>query len=315
MRTVSLFPSATELVAGIGAAADLVGRSHRCNYPAEVRDLPAVTISELSDRASSAAGDIDSIVDDHGHGDGTYFRVVTDRLRAVRPEVLITQSLCEVCAVPESMTAEAVETLDADPELVTLGPTTIDEILDSITRLGAALDREAGADRLVADLQARIDAVIDRRPDPSRPPRVVCLEWTDALRCHGLWVPEIVERLGAEDGFGRPGAHGRVIDWADVVAFDPEILVVSPCGRSIPEIREDVANVVDRPGWTDLTAVEDDRVYLLDGELSSRHGPRVVRALELFAKIIYPGAYDDVTWSEAEVVRFRAASSVPADRR
>lgn len=309
MRTVSLFPSATELVAGIGATDDLVGRSHQCDYPEAVRDVPAVTTSTLSEEASSDAGDIDSVVDDHHHGDGTYFRVVTDRLRAVQPEVVITQSLCEVCAVPESMTVEAMATLNPKPKLVSLGPTTIDEILDAIGRLGTALDRESEAAQLRARLRDRIDSVRDRRPDPSRPPRVVCLEWTDALRCHGLWVPEMIDRLGAEDGFGEPGERGRVIEWDDVVAYDPDVLIVSPCGRTIPEIRRDMANLVDRPGWNELTAVADDRVYLLDGELSSRHGPRVVRALELMAKILYPDAYADEPWSDDEVVRFRAGAS------
>lgn len=309
MRTVSLFPSATELVAGIDAADDLVGRSHQCNYPDVVRDVPTVTVSTLSENASSDAGDIDSAVDDHHHGDGTYFRVVTDQLQSVHPEVVITQSLCDVCAVPESMAARSMETLDPKPELVSLGPTTIDGILDAIDRLGTALARESEAAQLTARLGDRIETVRDRRPDPSRPPRVVCLEWTDALRCHGLWVPEMIELLGAEDGFGDPGEHGRVIDWDDVVAYDPDVLIVSPCGRTIPEIRRDMTHLVDRPGWSDLTAVADDRVYLLNGEMSSRHGPRVVRTLELVAKILYPDTYGDEPWSDDEVVRFRAGKS------
>lgn len=305
MRTVSLFPSATELVAGIGATDELVGRSHQCNYPEEIRDLPAVTRSKLSEQASSDARDIDSVVDDHHHGDSTYFRVVTKTLQAVQPEVMITQSLCDVCAVPESMTADSIEVLDSEPELVSLGPRTIDDILDAIDRIGMALGRESDADRLKGRLQNRIDIVLGRRPASTRPPRVVCLEWTDALRCHGLWMSEILERLGAEDGFGQPGEHGRVIEWDDLVAYDPEILIVSPCGRTIPEIRQDMEHVVDRPEWDDLTAVADDRVYLLNGEMSSRHGPRVVRILELVAKILYPDTFDDETWSDDEVVHFQ----------
>lgn len=306
MRTVSLFPSATELVAGIGGVPDLVGRSHQCDHPDAVRDLPAVTVSTLAEEASTEAGDIDAAVDDHHHGDGTYFQVVADRLAAADPEVVITQSLCEVCAVPESMTVETLDRLDATPELVSLGPMTMDGILASVDRLGAALDREDGAAALRDDLETRIEAVTERRPDPARPPRVVCLEWTDALRCHGLWVPEMLERLGAEDGFGTAGERGRVVDWDDVVAYDPDVLVVSPCGRSMPEIRRDAENLVDRPGWEELTAVADDRVYLLDGEMSSRHGPRFVRTFELLAEILYPDSYER-TWSADEVVRYTTA--------
>lgn len=309
MRIVSLFPSATELVAGIGAADSLVGRSHRCNHPADVRDRPVVTASTLSDHASGDARAIDSVVDDHHHGDGTYFRVLGETLERLHPEVVITQSLCEVCAVPESMAVETFDRLEPTPDLVTLGPTTVDGVLDSIHRLGSALGRESDAERVTARLRDRIDRVLDRRPTPTRPPRVVCLEWTDALRCHGLWIPEMIERLGAEDGFGVPGEHGRVIEWPDIVAYDPEVLIVSPCGRSIPAIRRDVEPLVDDPAWDDLTAVETDRVYLLDGEMSSRHGPRVVRTLEVIAKMLYPESYGTITWSTDEVRRLRSPGS------
>lgn len=309
MRTASLFPSATELVAGLGATDDLVARSHQCNYPSEIRDVPVVTTSTLSEQASSDAYEIDSVVDDHHHGDSTYFQVITEDLQTVRPEVLITQSLCDVCAVPESMTAESMEALDSEPELVSLGPTTINEILDAINRLGTVLDRESDADQLVARLQDRVDTILQHRPDPSQPPQVVCLEWTDALRCHGLWMPEIIELLGAEDSFGNPGEHGRVIEWDDIVAYDPEVLLVSPCGRTIPEIQQDMEHVVNRPGWSELAAVKNDRVYLLNGEISSRHGPRVVRALELVAKTLYPETFADISSASDELVHFRLSSS------
>lgn len=312
MRIVSLFPSATELVAGLDATDELVGRSHQCNYPPEIRDVPEVTESKLSERASSDARDIDSVVDDHHHGESTYFRVITEKLQRVQPDVVITQSLCDVCAVPESMTAESMKALDPEPDLVSLGPTTINEILDAINQLGAALDHESEADRLAVRLQDRIDRVLEYRPESSGPPRVVCLEWTDALRCHGLWMSEIIELLGAEDGFGNPGEHGRVIDWNDIVAYDPDILIVSPCGRTIPEIRQDMQHVIDRAGWSDLTAVENDQVYLLNGEMSSRHGPRVVRVLELVAKILYSDVYNDETWAQNEVVQFQAEETSPS---
>lgn len=307
MRIVSLFPSATELIAGIGATDELVGRSHQCDYPDEIHDTPVVTASALSDEVS-AADDIDSAVDDHHHGEGTFFRVNTDRLQAVDPEVILTQSLCDVCAVPESMTVEALERLRTEPELISLGPTTIDGILDSIDRLGSALDRNSAATRLRTNLETRIQTVRDRRPTPPRPLRVVCLEWTDPLRCHGLWVPEMFDILGADDGFGAVGERGRVIEWDDVVAFDPDVLIVSPCGRPIPEIRQDMADLVERSRWNELTAVRNSQVYLLNGKISSRHGPRVVRTLELFAGILYPDAFELNAEPGEDVVRFRTGA-------
>lgn len=305
-----MFPSATELAHGVGAGESLVARSHACNYPAGVRGLPVVTESSLSAAESRDARRVDRIVDGHHHGENTLFRVLEDRLAGVAPEVLLAQSLCEVCAVPESMTREAMAVLDPRPEVVTLGPRTVEEVFDAIRMLGRALERRRGAEELVRELRERVGRVEERvpDPDPGGGPRVVCLEWTDAVRCHGLWVADILDRLGAVDGFGEPGGHGHVIAWEDVVAFDPEVLVVSPCGRSIPEIRRDMAYLTGREGWGSLSAVEGDRVYLVDGELSSRHGPRVVRALEVTAAVLYPEVYGDLEYSDREAVRYRSGA-------
>lgn len=304
MRTASLLPSATELVAAIGAEHHLVGRSHRCNHPKSVTDVPIVTQSTLEAQASPDAKDIDTVVDDHHHGGESYFRVHTPELVTLRPQLLITQCLCEVCAVPESMTTDAMERLHPRPQLVSLGPRTIDDILETITLLGDVLGYERAAANLIDELTARMDRVIARvRTRPERP-RVVCLEWADPPRAHGLWIPDIIERLGAEDGFGEPGAHGRAIDWPDVLAYDPDVLIVSPCGRTIPEIRRDMRAMTGRSEWDTLSAVAEGRVYLLDGEISSRHGPRVVRSMELLAGMCYPGAFPDRAWSKDEALHF-----------
>lgn len=304
MRTVPLFPSATELVASIGASEYIVGRSHRCNHPPSIQNRPVVTESRLEERATSDASDIDAVVDDHHHGSHTYFRVIEDKLAELRPEVLITQSLCDVCAVPESMTTDAMSRLPTQPEVVSLGPMSIEGVFESIAQIGSTLDRSEEAQSAIEHLEKRIENVIESRPSASPPEHVVCLEWTDAPRCHGLWIPEIIKRLGAEDGFGEPGEHGRVIQWDQVVEYDPDVLIVSPCGRTIPEIQRDMEHLVGRDGWADLKAVRKDEVYLLDGEISSRHGPRVVRAMELIAKILYPGAFTDVSWQPKEVVSY-----------
>lgn len=304
MRVVSLLPSATEVVAGIGAEDLLVGRSHRCNYPPSVTDLPVVTESKLSNGEETEPGRIDAQVDDHRHGDGTFFQVLRDRLAELEPDVILTQSLCEVCAVPESMSKAAIEQLEKDPVLLSVGPTTIDELFDSIREVDATLEREAGAKALLRDLEHRRDTVMAKKPSTTDPPRVLCLEWTDALRCHGLWIPDILRRLDAEAGFGRPGERGRVIEWSSVRSFDPEVLIVSPCGRTLSDIPNDMTALTSREGWENLQAVRDGRVFLLDGELSSRHGPRVIRAMELIATMIYPDAYPGISSREDEAVQW-----------
>src|SRR5690606_31669563 len=137
---------------------------------------------------------------------------------------------CEVCAVPESMSVDAMDQLDPKPELIALSARTMDDVLASLHRLGQALGKEDRAREVAAGLQLRVERVLRRRPTPPRPPKVVCLEWTDPLRCHGLWIPEFLAMLGAEDPFGRPGSPGGRIQWEQVLAYGPEILVVSPCG-------------------------------------------------------------------------------------
>lgn len=301
MRTVSLLPSATEVVAALGAERQLVGRSHRCNYPARITDRPNVTANrdETTDETDPAA--IDAVVDDHRHGNGSYFRVNPSILADTDPELILTQHLCEVCAIPESMTVDALEQLDTAPELVSVAPTTIEGIIDSIERIGVALDRERSANTVIGTLTGRIERVQSNLPDGSNPPRIVCLEWTDPVRAHGLWIPDILDILGVDDPFGTPGEPGREIEWKAVCDYDPDVLVVSPCGRTLSQIEADMDHLVRRPGWESLTAVEQDRVFLLDGELSSRHGPRVIRALELIASVLYPAAFPEITPTTAEM--------------
>ncbi len=304
MRTISLLPSATEVVAAIGCEPSLVGRSHRCNYPRSVERLPVVTESTLEAQAGEDAGAIDAVVEDHHHGEHSYFRVNEDVLADLQPELLLTQSVCEVCAVPESMTVDAMGRLDPTPELLSLDPTTIAGIFESIRRLGATFEADEAAHALLTHLEARIEDVVTHIPESIDSPRVVCLEWTHPPRSHGLWIPDILERLRVADFFGTPGGHGRRIEWADVCDYDPEVLIVSPCGRTIPQIIDDMAHLVDRDGWSRLSAVQSNRVFLLDGEISSRHGPRVVRAMELMAEMVYPNAVPTTTWADEEARQY-----------
>lgn len=309
MRIASLYPGGTELVAAVGAADELVARSHWCDRPPRVRELPAVTRTRVELDRDAPPGEIDrSYGTDpgrgHGHGAGVPYRVDTERLGAVRPDLLVTQDVCQVCAVPESLAADALERLEPRPDMVSLAPSRLEEVLDGLSRLGRALGRTAEAHRARAGLEARVERVLSAVPSRPGRPQVACLEWTDGLRSHGLWVPEFVEMLGAEDELGAPGRHGRPLEWAEVRAFDPEVVIVSPCGRRMPEIRRDMGALVERPGWEDVTAVREGRVWLLDGEVSSRSGPRVVRALELLAAALYPGRFGWVEPDGGELERW-----------
>lgn len=312
MRVASLYPGGTELVASVGAADELVARSHWCDRPPGVRELPAVTRTQVEVPRHAPAREIDRAygtdpTDEHGHGSDVPYRVDTERLGRVRPDLLVTQDVCEVCAVPASLAADALERLDPRPELVSLAPSRLEEVLDGLSRLGRVLGRRDEARRVRGELEARVERVLSAVPSRDGGSRVACLEWTDGLRSHGLWMPEFVEMLGAKDGLGTPGCHGRPLEWAEVRELDPEVIVVSPCGRRMPGIRRDMAALVDRPGWEQLAAVREGRVWLLDGEVSSRSGPRVVRALELLAAALYPGRFGWVQADDGELLRWSGA--------
>lgn len=303
-RVASLYPGGTELVAALGATSRLVARSHWCDRPPEVRRLPAVTRTRRRVGPGAAAAEIDRAYGGHGHGADLPYEVITGRLRGVRPDVLVTQEVCEVCAVPKSLAVDALDALEPRPGLVSLDPASLGEVLAGLEEVGKALGLDARARTVRRRLERRVDEVLDAAPSPGSGPRVACLEWTDELRSHGLWMPEIIERLGARAGLGSPGVHGRRIRWAEVRELAPEVMVVSPCGRSMGQIEEDMRELVRRPGWEQLPAVRSGRVFMLDGELSSRSGPRVVRALELVGAALYPDRYGRVDPSPSELKRY-----------
>ena len=304
MRTASLLPSATEVVGAMGAESALVARSHRCNVPQNISSLPVVTRSRIPDSRDADIVDIDSLVDSHQHGSGSPFEVITSVLAATDPELILTQSLCEVCAVPESMTREVLDQLDTSPELLAVRPATIDEMFDSIEQIGNAMGYDGKAASLINTLSRRITTIESCIPEETVPPRVVCLEWIDPLRYHGLWIPDILEHLQTSDPFGSPGNPGDRVEWDSILDYDPELLVVSPCGCTVAEIESQMSRLADKPGWETLSAVQQNQVYILDGELSSRHGPRIVRCLELLASLIYPNHVPSQSPSATELKQY-----------
>lgn len=291
-RIVSLLSSATEFVCALGRRDDLVGRSHECDWPPGIEALPVVTEPKLPTDGTSY--EIDARVKAIVQEGLSVYRVDAEALRALEPDLLLTQTQCEVCAVSVSDVERALaEWTGARPDVVSLEPNTLADVWDDARRIADALGVADRGERVVARLRDRMDRIAARAVELDDRPTVACVEWIDPLMASGNWMPELVGRAGGEDLFGEAGVHSPWIEWDDLVAADPDVLFVSPCGFDLAKTRAEMAGLTGRAGWDELTAVRDGRVALADGvAYFHRPGPRLVESLEILAEILHPEAFD-----------------------
>ncbi|MGH3881309.1 MAG: cobalamin-binding protein [Actinophytocola sp.] len=289
MRIVSLLPAATDIVAELGRLPELVGRTHECDWPAAVASVPVVTASEVDEKLSSR--EISAAVG-AGHRGSSLYGLDAALLARLEPDLVLTQDLCEVCAVSYRRVTEAVRVLDAGPRVLSLEPRTLTEVLDCLRVVGDALGvPDVAADRIAA-LHSRLDEV-RRRVDGRPRPRVVALEWLDPVWPAGHWVPEQIELAGGVPLLASAGEHTAAIDWDRVVAARPDVLLLLPCGFPPDRTRAELDVLTGRSGWADLPAVRDGAVWVLDGPAYfNRPGPRVVRGAEVLAEVLH-GVYPD----------------------
>ncbi|NUC74373.1 cobalamin-binding protein [Haloterrigena sp. SYSU A558-1] len=295
MRIVTTLPSATETVAALGI--DPVGVSHECDYPPGVESLPSVTDSRIDADASSS--EIDQQVLETAD-DGGVYDVDTELLEALEPDLIVTQGMCDVCAVDEVVVADAVEEIDADPEILTTDPHSVDDVLNDLERIGRATGREERAREVRADLESRIDAVRERTADaslePDDRPRVAIFDWTDPVMIAGHWTADLVDWAGGEYGLADAGQRSSPREWAEIRAYDPELIVVAPCGFGLEQTAANASDLTEREGWDDLAAVREGRVWAMDGHhYLNRPGPRLVDTLEALAPIVRPKLFDAET--------------------
>lgn len=288
MRIATLLPSATEICCALGLAGEIVAVTHECDYPPEIRGRPVVVHPLVDSRLPSR--DIDAQVEAAVvRGEGLY-RIDADALAAARPELLITQDLCHVCALP-SMDVDALAgALPGSPRILRLHPHTLADILAEISEVGSATHREAKARRIIAGLReriARVEAAVHGRP---RVP-VFCMEWLDPPFCGGHWMPEIAGLAGGREVLGRPGRPSVRVEWTEIARARPEVIVLTLCGFDVPRTLEEVSRIEQTPEWRGLEAVRAGRVYATDaGSFFSRSGPRIVDGLEIVAAILHPDA-------------------------
>jgi iron complex transport system substrate-binding protein len=290
-RIVSLIASATEIVAALGARDLLVARSHECDFPADVAQLPAITAPKLD--ITRPSGDIDRQVKVLLEQALSVYRVDAERLQALRPDVIVTQTQCEVCAVSQSDVEEALaHWTGARPKIVALAPNALADVFADIARVADALDRRAQGRELISRLQDRIDAVAATAALAARRPNVAAIEWIEPLMAAGNWVPELVALAGGKNLFGEAGRHSPWMEWPALVAADPDIILVLPCGFDIERGAREMTTLTARPEWSGLRAVRSDRVFVLDGnQYFNRPGPRLADSLEILAELLHPEAF------------------------
>lgn len=289
MRIVSLLPSATELLFAVGAGAEVVGVTHECDAPPEAAGLPALTrnlIASAGAAGPGAAAAIDRHIRAAVHAGSGIYGLDEQRLAELRPDLVVTQELCEVCAVSYRVVARAVRRIDADIPVLSLEPESLDDIIATARAVGHASGHEAEGARLAASLRARIDAV-SAQPAPDPRPVVACIEWTDPLMAGGHWVPEMVRVAGGTDALGRVGARSEVITWESVVAARPDLMVLMPCGFDLAQSLALAPDITSREGFDTLPCARSGRVVAVDGSgLFNRPGPRIVEGLALLATIM-----------------------------
>ena len=287
MRIASLLPSATEIVCGLGLRESLVGVTHECDYPPSVNELPKLTRSFISTTATSAG--IDAVVRERVATQSALYSLDMDVLRSVEPDLIITQSLCDVCAVAESEVNEAICTLPNRPRVLNLEPTCLDDVFDSISKVGTAAGHDSDAQAFLAAQKGRVQAVAKRSQTMRHHPRVLLLEWIDPPFSAGHWNPELIELAGGRVAIGRAGGRSTTVPWHQIVSVDPEVLLIACCGFDIERTLQDIPILQAYDGWRDLQCVQSNRVFVADGSaLFNRPGPRLVDSLEILANAVAP---------------------------
>jgi iron complex transport system substrate-binding protein len=286
-RIVSLIASATEIVCALGCRERLVGRSHECDYPPDVLQLPALTEPKFKVEGTSA--EIDQRVRAIVRDGLSVYRVDGEVLKGLAPDIIVTQDHCEVCAVSLSDVEAATCTWTGRPvEIVSLRPDSMADVYADVVRVARALGVAATGDALVRDMQRRLDAVVAHVAGRTRP-RVAFIEWVEPLMAGGNWMPELIEIGGGHNLFGQAGKHSDWMQWQELVAGDPEAIVVAPCGYDLGRCLQELPLLQAKPGWADLPAVHNGCVYFADGNAYfNRPGPRLAESAEMLAEMLHP---------------------------
>ncbi|HEX8489932.1 MAG TPA: cobalamin-binding protein [Chthoniobacterales bacterium] len=290
-RIISLLPSATEIVAALGFGDHLVGRSHECDFPPGVEGLPICSSTKVP--ADGTSYEIDERVKQIVAEGLSVYRVDADRLGRLRPDLILTQTQCAVCAVtPRDLEQALCAWTGAQPAIVSLEPNDLADVWNDIRRVAEALGVPDRAEKLIGGLTERLAAIRAQAREATSRPGVGAIEWLGPLMAGGNWMPELIEIAGGRSLFAKAGEHSNWLDWAVLVQADPEVILLLPCGFKIAQTIRDLNLLTDNPAWADLRAVREGRVYVIDGHhYFNRPGPRLVESAEIVAEVLHPDRF------------------------
>jgi iron complex transport system substrate-binding protein len=304
-RIVSLLPGATEMVCALGASAQLVGRSHECDYPPEVWRLPVCTSARIN--STLPGSEIERQTKSLVTAKEPLYRLDAVEIQRLKPDIIITQAQCEVCAVSLAEVEAMVARWPGNrPQIVALSPMRLSDIWEDMRRVITALELGDPGREVLRSLKNRVVNIIEKTCIQKHRPRVLCIEWIEPLMAAGNWVPELVELAGGTDVLGHAGKHSAWTDWNSIGKAEAEIVIVMPCGFDLKRTRDELNATADKPRWMQLKAVKNRRIYVTDGNsYFNRPGPRIVESLEILAEILWPGRFDLGHKNKAwEVFRF-----------
>ncbi len=289
LRIISLLPAATEMIYDLGLAKNLVGVSFDSDYPTSVRKLPQVVTTLLPQGLSSK--EIDKRVRKAKHTGIGIFHTDQELLKHLKPNLIISQELCEVCAIGTSEIKKAARILKNEIQTISLEPESVGDIFENINLVGEVTNKKKAAQNLVTNLSQRISTVVKKVRNKQKP-RALIIEWLEPLMVAGHWVPEMVELAGGLNLLTTKGAVSKTITWERVVKANPDILIIAPCGFDIVRTKKELGIILRRKGFENLKAARSNNIYLVDGNAYlTRPGPRIIDGVEIFAEIFHPESF------------------------
>ncbi len=291
-RIVSLIPSGTEILAALGLTDVIVGRSHECDFPSHIENLPACTQARLNSNAAS--GKIHDKVNDLLQSALSIYQIKTDLLQQLQPTHIITQDQCDVCAVSFGEVENALKSLTTTtPQVISLQPDILKDVWNDIARVAEVFDVDST--QVLESLQNRVKAIEEKTQalSPTDIPSIACIEWTEPLMSASNWIPELVTYAGGKPLFSSTGKPSEIFKWEDLVNSNPDIIIFMPCGFGLKRTRTEANSLTQNPEWEKLPAVQNEQVYITDGNAYfNRPGPRLADSLEILAEIIHPELFE-----------------------
>ena len=292
IRIVSLIPSGTEILAALGLTDAIVGRSHECDFPSEIKNLPACTQARLNSNAAS--GEIHNKVNDLLQSALSIYQIKTDLLQQLQPTHIVTQDQCDVCAVSFGEVENALKSLtNTSPQVISLQPDILKDVWNDIARIAEVFDVDSK--QVLENLQNRVKTIVDKTQalSPTNIPSIACIEWTEPLMSASNWIPELITYAGGKPLFSSTGKPSEILKWEDFVNSNPDIIIFMPCGFDLKRTRTEANSLTQKPEWEKLRAVQNDQVYITDGNAYfNRPGPRLADSLEILAEIIHPEIFE-----------------------